>query len=84
MTNEGAAARLHEEAEAALEQRAVLAGEDDLVVALAPPRPLLEAVTDLLGSLTHCQILRHVAALRACALSMSASTRNEESSEQTR
>ena len=56
--------RLHEEAEAALQQRAVFAGEDDLVVALAPPGALLEAVSDLLGRLTHGQVLRHVAALR--------------------
>ncbi len=64
MVAEARAARLHEEAEAALQQRAVLAGEDDLVVALAPARPLLEAVTDLLGRLSHRQVLRHVAALR--------------------
>ena len=39
-------------------------GEDDLVVALAPPGPLLEAVTDLLGGLTDRQVLGNVAALR--------------------
>ena len=60
----GGRARLHEEAESALQQRAVPPREDDLVVALAPPRPLLEAVTYLLRSFADRQVLRDVAALQ--------------------
>jgi len=43
--------------ELGLRQRAVLLVEDDLEVALAPPRPLLVAVSDLVRGLADGQIL---------------------------
>lgn len=61
-----------EERQPPLEQRVAERVEDDLEVALGPPRPLLEAVADLVGGLPDREVLLDVAAVPAALLELHA------------